>query len=87
MVKKNFSGAPFGACYMLSFQGIKCKNFCQKKARKCKRCNLQGGKAPSEKMQKNTTTLQKMQNRPKRKRQKAKTNAFAYLVPTPDRVS
>ena len=48
---KFFSGA-FGAGYILSFQGTKHNNFCQEKARKCKK-------------NKNATTQQKMLNGPK----------------------
>ena len=53
---KIFSGV-LGIGCSLSFQVIKCKNFCQEKAEnanKCEKCNNQGGKAtkrPSNKIQ------------------------------------
>ena len=73
---KLFSDA-FSAGESLSFQGINCKNFCQEKvenAKKCKKCNIQGKKGPSQKKcKKNSKKIQPhskkyMQNAPKCKK-------------------
>ena len=78
--------------YKLSFQGIKCKKFCQEKAKKmpkniCKKCNIQGKRPFQKKMQKNAKIMpphsKKVQNGLKFKKNANINNAFAYLAPSP----
>ena len=38
--KKAVQNGSKNFCYMLSFQGIKCKKFCQEKSRKCRKCKF-----------------------------------------------